>query len=531
MERRRGTKAQLTKITITIKNYRCFIAPATIEIGKSLTAFVGANNAGKSSILRFLREFRMLFQVVGPTGNFTNSLINVNLQTIQLLHVPDSEEVFSNLGSSEEILILFDFLYDAQVTPNHATKVLWRVDKSLRWKTEITTGLGPITFGPQGIGFSGGQIIEGGTVKCDVSDLFRVAETLGNTLYIGPFRNAINTGTNENYFDIQIGQAFIKRFRNLKTGAAKHQQRAILRLTDDIKNIFGFSDLAIDASADDLSLHLTVNGKPYKQHEMGSGLIQFVLVLANALIFSPKLILIDEPELNLHPSLQLDFLTTLASYASEGVWFATHSIGLARSSADRVYSVTKIDDGNSRVQLLSGTPRFSEFLGEMSFSSHKELGFEKLLLVEGPTEVKTVREIIRRMRKDHKILVMPLNGRMPKADDIEEILRITNDVSVLVDSERAAPEAPAKKDRNELFQLCKERGVNCKILDRRAMEHYFPDAVVKEVFGNEYRALGPFEERERVTPIWSKDKNWRLAAAWPVDDVKATDLGRFLDSL
>lgn len=186
------------KVILTIKNYRCFVAPAIVEIGNSLTGFVGVNNAGKSSILRFLLEFRGLFQLVGPNGNFLSSLIGPS-QTIGLQHVSDSEEIFSNLGSDREVLIAFNFLYDAQATSILARKVLFRIDKGLVWTTEITTGLGRVPFAPQGLGFLGGQITKGKTIICDVSDVFRVAETLSNSLYIGPFRNAINIGTNEKY--------------------------------------------------------------------------------------------------------------------------------------------------------------------------------------------------------------------------------------------------------------------------------------------------------------------------------------------
>jgi predicted ATP-dependent endonuclease of OLD family len=135
-------------------------------------------------------------------------------------------------------------------------------------------------------------------------------------------------------------------------------------------------------------------------------LVQFIVVLANAAIKRPKLILIYEPELNLHPRLQLDFLTTLASYADNGVWFSTHSIGLARTAADRVYSVIRKGDGNSIMRPLEDNLSLAEFLGEMSFSTHRELGFDRLLLVEGPTEVKVMQQFFRKMSKDHKVVLL-----------------------------------------------------------------------------------------------------------------------------
>src|SRR5579862_1189449 len=101
-------------------------------------------------------------------------------------------------------------------------------------------------------------------------------------------------------------------------------------------------------------------------------------VLVNAANRRPALILIDEPELNLHPALQLDFLTSLTCYAECGVLFATHSIGLARASAEAIYATKRWGQGESEVTEYGTMPRLSEFLGELSFSGHQELGFNRI---------------------------------------------------------------------------------------------------------------------------------------------------------
>ena len=262
-----------------------------------------------------------------------------------------------------------------------------------------------------------------------------------------------------------------------------------------------------------------------------SGLAHFVIVLANAALKNPKWILIDEPELNLHPALQLDFLTTLAKYAQEGVWFSSHSIGLARSAAPKVYSVTKVREGDSDIRPLEGTPRLAEFLGEMSFSSHKELGFEKILLVEGPTEVPAIQQFLRMIGKDHQILLLPIHGHMPKTDELDEILRISTNIAALIDSEKVSETSTLNQDRQDFLNLCTRKGLKSHVLSRRAIENYFPDAVVKRVFGSSYRALAPYEKLSDANPHWSKSQNWKMAADMTSDDIRGTDLGTFLEEL
>ena len=55
---------------IALKNYRRFpdSAAARFEVREGTIAFVGANNAGKSSLLRFFYEFRHLFQSLASIG-------------------------------------------------------------------------------------------------------------------------------------------------------------------------------------------------------------------------------------------------------------------------------------------------------------------------------------------------------------------------------------------------------------------------------------------------------------------------------
>ena len=65
------------QIELAIRNYRCFpdSRPARIAFRKGFTAFVGVNNSGKSSLLKFFYEFRSLFSLLsGATGNLSGAL-------------------------------------------------------------------------------------------------------------------------------------------------------------------------------------------------------------------------------------------------------------------------------------------------------------------------------------------------------------------------------------------------------------------------------------------------------------------------
>jgi len=210
-----------------------------------------------------------------------------------------------------------------------------------------------------------------------------------DTLYVPSFRNAVNVGTREDYFDIGVGQSFIAAWKAFKTGETKKDIEDAHAVTEEIRRVFGFGALEIDAAATDDTLILFIDGRSYRLDEMGSGIAQFVVTLINAARKRPAYILIDEPEISLHPSLQLDFLTTLGSYAKHGVLFATHSVGLARSAAEEVFTTVRQPTGAVKVRPYEATSHLAEFLGELGFAGYRELGFTSVLLVEGVTDVKT----------------------------------------------------------------------------------------------------------------------------------------------
>ena len=532
-------------IELTIKNYRCFsdAHPAHIIIKQGFTAFLGINNSGKSSILKFFYEFRNLFARLSSTGIVESSnnwqrtaLVSSLNNTYQNFSVPseitDQSELFYNLNNRDISIQMRLLPTDQTIQPPLRLDIT--IPRAVsNWTSKLYINNREIQ--PGNLNWKEDTLYRGNESVVDLSDLITACKLLSNTVYIPSFRNVINIGANANYYDIPIGQSFISQWNNWKTGASKNYQEIAYQVQEDIAKIFEYSRLEINASPDGQRLSMLINGKSYKMSELGSGFAQFFLVLASAAmrLSNPTLILIDEPEINLHPSLQLDFLTRLTSYASHGVFFATHSIGLARASADYIYSVRRNKDGQSEITDYNATPRLAELLGELSFAGYKELGFDKILLVEGSTEVRTIQQFLRWYKKEHQIVLVPMGGNInPEAEaELEEIKRISSNVYALIDSEKSKPDEELEVQRVAFKKLCDDFGITCHVLDRRATEHYFSDHAIKKVKGNSYRALQPYEQFKDPFPRWSKSENWQIAREMVPADLDNTDLGDFLKAL
>lgn len=533
------------EIELEIKNYRCFpdTQPLKIKIGHGFTGLIGVNNSGKSSLLRFFYEFRRTFDNLAA-----NRLAIVS----QLLRragewgpgfqgVQDRAEVFHKKNDRDlELTVRVSRGIDGT---EPAAGLPREMRLTFNRRTTNLTAADIPGFYDEGsrphvnIGIQGNNplLMVPGRTNVNLSHIADAFRILSDTIYFGPYRNAINVDAGQDYFDIKVGQAFIAEWRRRKTGAAVVENEAVIGLTDDIRRIFEFDTLEINASDDNRTLRVFANNRSYRLDELGAGLAQFIFVLANAAIRRPSFILIDEPEQNLHPSLQVDFLTTLASYAKIGLIFGTHSLGLARAVANRIYSLRKVGDAESEVRDFESTPRLSEFLGELSFSGYRELGFEKILLVEGSTDVTTFQQFLRQYQKNHEVVILPMGGAGLINDSTEqqlgEIKRICDRIVAVIDSEKDGEASPVEPVRLRFQEICRCANIECHILERRATENYLTDRAVKAVKGENFSALAHYEARKGHSPVWGKSENWKIAREMTKDELSKSDLGRILAAL
>jgi hypothetical protein len=530
-------------VKIELRNYRAFddTRPAKWKLQDGFVAFVGVNNSGKSSLLRFFHEARAAFGVLDRLGEATvQTMLSGTTQSVGFQSVADRSEVLCNRNTRDATAT---FVLD----PPEPGEEVGGIEPSavrFRWHrpdAEMTIELeheGEVvrpsdwSATPDGVnvGTAGG-----GQLRLDLRRYQVAFRAMSRAIYLGPFRNAVNVGGSASYYDLQIGQQFITRWDQFKTGNNRAQNRAAIAVEKELQHIFGLDNLEINAAPGDATLQVIADDEPYQLQEHGAGLAQFIVVMAFVATQSPSYIFIDEPELNLHPSLQLDFLTTLAGYCERGVAFATHSIGLARAVGQEIYSVRRLADDVREVRPLEGTRDYVEFLGELNLSGYSELGFTRVLLVEGTTEVPTVQRWLRLYGIEHEVVLLPLGGstliNATSAKSLAEIKRITEDVSVLIDSERATAGHQLDEPRQAFVDICKELGFDVHVLDRRTVENYFTDGAVKEVKGDKYRALTEFEALSSIDPRWGKNENWRIAAEMTRQDLDRTDLGAFFARL
>jgi ABC-type cobalamin/Fe3+-siderophores transport system ATPase subunit len=526
----RDLKREEVSLQLLLRNYRCFNSAVAVEIRDGFTALVGANNSGKSTFLKSFYELRPIFDRLAEGPGHAMELWTGTQQNLIPQNVADHSSIFCNSNTRNMELEIFFYFGEVEPTPFILRVVVAR--PRLSWAVSFRFGGADVTNIESSV--RRGYFTTPNRLRLPVEVVVEVVRDLANTMYCGPFRNAVNLSSNTPYYDIEVGGRFIQAWRSLKTGTQKAESEAVYRLTEQLKRVFHFNSLEINSAANELDLHVNLDGKSYNLAELGSGLAQFIVVMGNIAVKRPAYILIDEPELNLHPALQVDFLTALASNASRGVIYATHSIGLARSSSDAVYSVRKNHDGVS-VKPFEATNNVAEFLGEMSFSGFRELGFNRILLVEGTSDATAIRQLLRLHRKEQQVVILPLGGssmiRSGVLHELQEITRFQVPVFALIDSEKQSEAEALSNQRKAFVEECTMSGISCHVLTRRAFENYLPARAICEEKGGNFRALGNYESLRSHEKGWAKSDNWRIARHITLSELGGTDLGAFLSRI
>jgi ABC-type cobalamin/Fe3+-siderophores transport system ATPase subunit len=541
----------MTLKSITFKNYRSFgRSGAEIPLNDEFVGIVGVNNAGKSTLLRAFYELRPVFAMLAGMRLGNESLRGA------LMARGDGPSVSLALSSGEQIApkngtpddlptIILKFERD----PGGVSSLIEELAIEIVDGTVIRLTIRPTSGedilredvnearpvpGPE----NQGPLLEihygGGTrsVRVNWDEIIPDLSRLARSLYVGAFRNAINSGGSD-YYDLSIGRDFIERFKNYRSGPIPNENESIQQMADAIAEIFGFERMEVNPASDGSHLRYLIDGGSFRDSELGAGIAQFVIVAANVLVNRPNILLIDEPELNLHASLQLRFLTLLAKYVSGPVIFASHSLGLTRAAADRVFVASRDKSGHSILNDYQESINLSLTLGELGYGGLHDATFKAVLLVEGVTEVRALQELLVKYGVRNQVVIVQLGGDTMavggRAQELAELRRLSDHVYAIVDSERETPGSPAASRRLAFAKDCAEQGIECLVLERRAIENYLNhDASDRAMNIVGSAGLGPFD-----APIlgWSKGANWRAVQAIPKVHFDGTDLGNLVSKI
>lgn len=487
---------------ITISNYRAIRAdkPLTLDLSQPVTFLLGKNNIGKSSLLRFFVELKNVLAIRQDARGQKQHQIDLNP------YFWDSLAHRSSLSEPMRVKIQNDgeeWEYEIAPIGDHHTN-------------RVTVSLTP-------------RVVRGNDT------IINMAEILSRIVYFGPVRSTSYSGANGVYTAV-AGSNLVSVWSDWSTGENIHHRLATEKLEDEIRQLFGFQRFTLRVSKERNEIKVSYDEGSFKLTELGDGLSHFITVLANSLVSRPSYILIDEPENGLHPKLQALFVQTLAAKCTHGLLASSHSMALARNVADTVFYCTKT--GSSGLEIAAhGKFELNDIaseLREMSYTQLIEAGEQNLLLVEGRTDVKVFRELLKLYNIEQRFILISLGGgdflsgdSSRYEDELKQLSLLgVKSVTAIIDSEKAHEGASIPKERQVFQEVCTKIGYEVFIMERRAIENYVPQKAVTHLFGPNVKALGSFSSFQPGNG-WKKANTWKLFSVTEKASIDCTDIGNF----
>jgi putative ATP-dependent endonuclease of OLD family len=125
----------------------------------------------------------------------------------------------------------------------------------------------------------------------------------------------------------------------------------------------------------------------------GSGIREALRIILDIEFLRPDIILIEEPEVHLHPSLEINMLQYLKRKSNDcQIFITTHSTNFVDTTEMRnVYLVSKVD--STQVELLNLEEAETKIPKELGIRLSSLFMYDRLIFVEGPSDENILREL------------------------------------------------------------------------------------------------------------------------------------------
>jgi putative ATP-dependent endonuclease of OLD family len=330
-----------------------------------------------------------------------------------------------------------------------------------------------------------------------------------------------------------------------RPGPGKHEDRARFgQIQDLVRHLLHAPEIELDVDHEKKHIMVTRNGLRLPLESYGTG-IHELIILATALYSQENVLFcIEEPEIHLHPRLQKELLNFILTQTNNRYVLTTHSHALLAPSDEVQVTHLRSVSGVTEAWPVDATEDALHVLDDLGVRASDILQANYVIWVEGPSDRTYIKRWIELLAPDLRdgieYSMMFYGGRLlshislgredsgetgsSAPEQLIPLLRLNQHAAVVIDSDYKKKGASLNASKTRVQEECQRSKSHCWVTHGREIENYLaPRAVAcayKEKTGEEPTELkvGRYDALERAL-MRAYEDNWKNGFSY--NDAKA----------